>query len=152
MWTSEFLLTRARLSKHFFIDCTFYKPKAFEQTPIIAIREPLTEKFIPVAFGLVNSKKSHVYETFLHNFSKLLNSDKNFNKEEYSWTSDFENGLLEAIKKIFPGSRHLGSYFHYLKRLHGQGQYLGLTKKNLRNLCLKLKDQLKKLCFVSQKL
>ncbi len=42
---------------------------------------------------------------------------------------DFEQGLHNAIRSVFPGSKVVGCLFHIKKRLFNKGRELGLMKK-----------------------
>ena len=44
---------------------------------------------------------------------------------------DFEKASRRALKTIFPDSRILGYYFHYVKALWSKAKKEGLTKKNI---------------------
>jgi transposase-like protein len=44
-----------------------------------------------------------------------LENEKNLDLISYS--TDFKEGLLQALKEIFPNKRGVGCYFHYCKNL-----------------------------------
>ena len=58
MWSSEFMLSKAKSAEYLHVDFTFKLiPSLFKQLLIITAREFPTGEIIPVFFALCNTKK-----------------------------------------------------------------------------------------------
>jgi len=44
--------------------------------------------------------------------------------------SDFEEAIIQAFKKVFPGSQQKGCFFHFVQCILRKAKQLGLFKKN----------------------
>ena len=86
---------------------------------------------IPLMFIPMSNKSERLYTKVLNN---VVNKLKTFNIDLKSLTNqlmnDFEVGLRNSIKKIFPDSILDGFYFHYIKILWNHAKLNGLCKKN----------------------
>ncbi len=148
LWASEFQIGQGRHCKNFHIDCTFdLIPDKYIQLFIISTHHYLTNEFMPVAWFLINSKNARLYDLVLQNFKFLLSTDKKFDFNKISFTCDFEPGIINSIKNIFPSSKITGCLFHFKKRLFDKSRELGILKKITKESIKGLIKVLGKLCW-----
>ena len=112
---------------HWFIDSTFYTvPTEFYQLMNILIFNPNTNLYIPVAYALTSHKSFKLYLNLFLDIAKLLgNTD-----QDIKVTIDFEKGLRQALKVVFPKIQIIGCQFHFSQCLRRKAQKLGLLKEN----------------------
>jgi len=127
-------------SKEWFIDgCFSNLPKYCKQVIQITCLHP-SEKTIPGAWFILNSKKEDIYWRM---FSALKSSIliqlglDLVEKDNLTIMSNMEIGLQLAIEKSFPKARLQSCYFHYIKNLWDNSKRMGLkTKSNSKLLRL----------------
>lgn len=105
-------------SIHWYIDGTFLFPKDFAQLIFILYLHFESKKRYLGMFILTNNKK---YEGYLYIFNLVRNIITLENTKKIfveSFSTDFEEGLLNAISEIFPELRGVGCFFNYCKNIY----------------------------------
>jgi len=127
IWSSEFQLSRLRLTNHFFIDGTFgIVPTGYSQLVNIAIIDKSTEDVIPICWILTTSKDYQCYKYVLYHFRELVTRSNRIKWSLDYVTVDFEEGLMKAITDNFPETRIIGCLFHLKQALWRTANNLGI--------------------------
>ena len=113
IWFNDENIHRIRISKHWFIDSTFHRPKEFEQLLIIIYIDELSIEKIPGIFVLMNCKIQEIYENILMSICNIITQNNTLDFNVKTITSDSEDSLVNAIKFVFPKVNRVGCYFHY---------------------------------------
>ncbi len=66
----------------------------------------------------------------MQEFKGLITIEKSVKIQLESISTDFEKGLMNAIKALFPDVRVRGCLFHYVKAIRQAMGKFGLLKKN----------------------
>ena len=144
IWCSQWQLNRLFMAKHIYIDGTFsYVPGNYEQIlTIMGDDHPNTGYAIPLMYAVINSKDEQAYvklltdvKTILENYTVQHKSDLKkrsaiVNFSFASCTIDFEDGLINAVAKVFPNVDRV--YFYFLSNKHfkdGHGSQNYVRKK-----------------------
>ena len=69
-------------------------------------------KKIPGSYILLNNKNESGYLKTLSEFRRLITIENTEKLNLTSISTDFENGIINAIKLVFPEIRHVGCLFH----------------------------------------
>ncbi|CAF1528082.1 unnamed protein product [Adineta ricciae] len=80
---------------------------------------------VPVVFCLCESKCYETYRLIMQILKTAMNTLKLLWKPA-SWMSDYENGLVKAIKEELPNTKLIGCAFHYAQSIHRNIQAKGL--------------------------
>ncbi|CAF3867561.1 unnamed protein product [Rotaria sordida] len=114
-------------SSHIFMDGTFTVcPPYFDQVfTMYCIHH---DQAIPCIIALLPGRSAMIYQYI---FDLLDNEAKELGLSfgPDTITSDFEPGLIKAIKRQFHNSRHLGCYFHHTQSVYKKIQSLGLSSQ-----------------------
>ena len=92
-----------------------------------------TKKRYPGLFSLINNKTEAGY---LELFIITIEKTKSLALESY--TTDFEDGLMNSLSKIFPKARKIGCFFHYTRALRDKMKKLGLLVKEKNEYSIKI--------------
>ena len=139
IWCSDFFINRMKTTKHLYIDGTFITTKDFKQLIIIMFFDDSSKRKIPGSYILLNNKNESGYLKALSEFRRLITIENTEKLNLTSISTDFENGIINAIKLVFPEIRHVGCLFHYVQALYRNMKSLKLTNKNFDHKGL-LKD------------
>ena len=102
-------------NKRVFIDGTFkIVPKPFYQCLIVMVFDEQTDKFVPVFYILLTSKKEQIYRHALYLVKSTVGSKIN----PASVTCDFEKALHNAVRMEFPTSIINGCLFHWKQAIY----------------------------------
>jgi hypothetical protein len=97
-----------------FIDGTFKcVPKPFSQLLIVMVRDAALDHYIPVFYVLVQRKTQWTYWNALNEIIVSLGGKISVSQVH----CDFEKGLINAIREIFPEARVVGCLFHWKQAL-----------------------------------
>jgi hypothetical protein len=124
---SQFQLQLLAEAENWYIDGTFYAcPPGFYQLLNIMIYQ----KQIPICVChiLMSSKLEVEYFFALSNLITIIKL-LGFNPNPKVIMCDFEEGLRNALKMLFPKAEINGCYFHFVKNLWKKASDLGLRKK-----------------------
>ena len=131
-YISDFFINILRNINHIYVDGTFICPNNFAQMLIVLGYDPIVEKKYPLSFILINNKNQLGYECTLKNFKDIITLGNKSKINIISYTTDFENALINAMKKNFSSCRGIGCLFHYSQALMRNIKSLGLyIKKNI---------------------
>ena len=94
--------------------------------------DPIVEKKYPLSFILINNKNQLGYECVLKNFKDIITLGNKSKINIISYTTDFENALINAMKKNFSSCRGIRCLFHYSQALMRNIKSFGLYKKEYK--------------------
>ena len=97
-------------------------------TQLYAIRVPLGETSIPVAFAFLTDKTQSTYEEL---FTVLVNqcSNRNIRCDPNTAIMDFESASINAVQVVFGNGIHIqGCFYHLTQPTWRKVQELGLTE------------------------
>ena len=104
-------MIRLKDNKNFFIDGSFIRPLDYLQTIILLYYDEITKIFVPRIIILANNKLESNYTEILKFVSSSLLLT-NFNDKNITIICDYETGMINLIKKIFPKAIIVGCFFH----------------------------------------
>lgn len=123
LFATDNSLTRLFSAHDVFVDGTFYTcPRLFCQ--LFTLHVEAYGKVLPMAFSLLPDKSQHTYQRL---FRILKTRAQNLGLQ-FSPTvirSDYEQGIISAVRQEFPNSRMNGCLFHYGQALWRKVQALG---------------------------
>ena len=129
IWGNDENIERIRISKNFFIDCTFHTPPEFKQLMILMYKDILTSLNIPAIYILINGKYEIFYNHVLESVINLITQNREYELEVETVVTDSEKALINAVKKYFPNVRRIACYFHYKHNIIKNIRNYGLYKK-----------------------
>ena len=94
-----------------------------------ALCKTSSERILPVVWAFLGSKTENIYSKIFTNLSE--NSFEKFSvylMPELIIT-DYETGVIAAVKKVFVASTHWGCWFHFSKCIFGKYQDFGPQKR-----------------------
>ena len=89
-------ISRIRISKTLYIDCTFHHPIEYMELLILMYRDVLTNLNIPGIFILLNAKHEKFYEIVLHSIKNIITQNDNFELFGKIMVIDSEKALRNA--------------------------------------------------------
>ena len=117
IFISNYYIKKLINASHWYIDCTFVYPNDFNQLIVILYRDDILGKRFPGLYALINNKKEPGYLYLFKKIKNIISVEKSRTLNLMSYTVDYENALINALKKVFPESRTIGCYFHYCRDL-----------------------------------
>ena len=72
----------------------------------------------PGAFALINNKNEAGYLELFRSIYNIITLEKTKDLHLKSYTTDFEIGLINALKIIFPNVTSVGCFYHYTRALY----------------------------------
>ena len=130
IYASDFYIKKMSESPHFYIDGTFVYPSDFKQLIVILYYDLKFNKRFPGVFALINNKTEPGYIELFTSIYNIITIEKTEDIKLESYTTDFEDALMNALELIFPGKRKVGCYFHYARALRTKKKNLGMLKKD----------------------
>ena len=108
-----------------YVDGTFKTcPKLYAQ--VYTIHGLYHGWIIPLVYALLTDKTSATYYKFFNRVREAMAGLRLvFNPSKIM--SDFESGLIETVKLVFPSVNHLGCHFHFAQSIWRKVQDLGLV-------------------------
>ena len=115
-------------AEHLFLDGTFKScPAPFAQLYSIHIYSSTLNGTVPILYSLLPNKTKSCYVSLFNELrSATVKNDLILNPKYI--TTDYEQGAISAIKRVFPNSTIKGCNFHYNQCLFRKLQELGLQK------------------------
>ena len=107
----------------------------------------IIDKKIPCSFILMNNKSQKSYELVLKKLYNIITFEDSKALKLISITSDFEKGLINAIKTVFKKTRHVGCFFHYVKNVRLNMLKIGLLSDDVKNISVNLLNRLAQIPF-----
>ena len=138
IYVSDFYIKKLRFSPHFYIDGTFVFPYGFKQLIVILYYDLKTKKRYPGLFSLINNKTEAGYIELFQSIYNIITIEKTKSLALESYTTDFEDGLMNSLSKIFPKARKIGCFFHYTRALRDKMKKLGLLVKEKNEYSIKI--------------
>ena len=132
IWGNDENIERIRISKNFFIDCTFHTPPEFQQLMILMYKDILTSLNIPALYILINGKYEIFYNHILESVINLITQNREYELTVETIVTDSEKALINAVKKYFPNVRRIACFFHYKQNIIKNIRNYGLYKKELK--------------------
>ena len=123
---------------HLYIDATCVSTKDYYQLVIIMAYYTLIDLKIPCSYILMNNKNEKSYELVFKSLLNIITMDNSIDLKIISITTDFEKGILNAVKTVFKNIRHVGCMFHYIKNLRLNLLKIGLINNEISNLTKEL--------------
>ena len=129
IWANDENIGRIRISKNFFIDCTFHTPPEFKQLMILMYKDILTSLNIPAIYILINGKYEIFYNHVLESVINIITQNREYELVVETIVTDSEKALINAVKKYFPNVRRIACFFHYKQNIIKNIRNYGLYKK-----------------------
>ena len=94
--------------------------------------DEFTHLYIPAIYAVVNNKSEFTYKAI---FQYVLNNlvDIEFKNYKITITMDFEKGMINSIKNVFPNARLVGCHFHFMQSLIRNSKKLGFGKNKYKD-------------------
>lgn len=112
-------------NKQFFGDGTFKRaPKPFKQFFSIHVDLNSCKNYtniVPIIYALLPDKSEETYRRLFSFLKESLCVEISYFK------CDFETGLMNAVKSVFPNVELRGCYFHFNRAVWKKGKQVGLT-------------------------
>ena len=125
IFTTQANLAFLSQCKTLYVDGTFKTcPTLYAQ--LYSIQGLYAGYVIPLVYVLLPDKTSTTYYVMIGRIRDAVAKQKLILNPEVI-ISDFESGLLEAVRLQFPNAQHLGCHFHYGQALWRKFQELGLV-------------------------
>ena len=130
IWSSNQMISRARISNHLFIDGTFHHPINFAQLLIILFKDVLLSQYIPCFYILMSNKSEILYDLIFKSIIRILTQNNLYHVTFQTITTDTEIALINAVKSNFENTTRIGCWFHLKQNLLNQAKVCGLLNKN----------------------
>ena len=133
IWSSNQMISRARIANHLFIDGTFHHPIKFSQLLIILFKDVLLSQYIPCFYILMSNKSEILYDLIFKSILRILTQNNLYHVTYQTITTDTEIALINAVKINFENTTRIGYWFHLKQNLLNQAKICGLfNKKNTK--------------------
>ena len=126
IWSSNQMISRARISKHLFIDGTFHHPIKYAQLLIILFKDLLISQYIPCFYILMSNKTEILYDLIFKSIKRILTQNNQYQVAYQTITRDTEIALINAVKINFDNTTRIGCWFHLKQNLLNQAKICGL--------------------------
>ena len=104
IWSTESIISRARVANHLFIDATFHHPKDYEELIIIIFKDIIIHEYLPGFYILVSSKSEQMYDIVFRSIYRILSQNNMYCLNIKTITTDTELALINAINSNFKES------------------------------------------------
>lgn len=125
IFVSDDNLTRLAECKTLYMDGTFKTcPGVYAQ--FFSFHGLVNEHVVPLVYVLLSDKTAATYYRL---FGTIRDAVFKLGAvlDPKVILSDFESGLIEAVRSQFPGAKHAGCHFHYTQAVWRKVQHLGLV-------------------------
>lgn len=109
---SNYFIRKLRYSIHYYIDGIFVRPKGFVQLIVILYYENKTQKRYLSEFALINNKTEQGYKELFKSLFNYISIENTKPLSLKSYTTDFEAGLINALKSALPNANPIGCFYH----------------------------------------
>ena len=148
IYISSYFIRKLRAAEHFYIDGTFVFPNGFKQLLVILYKDNNKNKRFPGAFALINNKKEAGYLELFRSIYNIITLENTKELNLKSYTTDFEIGLINALKIIFPKAEAIGCFYHYTRALAEKLKNMNLFSKKNKLVSRNLLKDLYKLPYI----
>ena len=111
IFVSDYFIKKLYKSEHFYIDGTFIYPSDFKQMIVILYFDNEKRKRFPGLFALMNNKKEEGYFYLFTRIKNILTIESSKELSLKSYSVDFEIGLINSLKRVFPNVKIIGCFF-----------------------------------------
>ena len=112
IWTINQIISRLRISNHWFVDATFHHPIGYVQLLIIIFKDIITSEFYPSFYNLMSNKMEIIYDMIFKSIKNILSQNNIYNLTIETITTDTEFVLINSIHTNFPETQRIGCWFH----------------------------------------
>ena len=84
---------------------------------VILYKELNTKKRYPGCLGLINNKTETGYIEFCKSFHNIITIENSKDIKLRSYTTDFEQALINALNNVDPYSISVGCFYHYTRNI-----------------------------------
>ena len=134
IWTTNQIISRMRISKHWFVDATFHHPIEYAQLLIIIFKDIVTSEYLPGFYILMSNKTEILYDMIFKSIKNILSQNDIYELKIDTITTDTELALINAIHINFPNTQRIGCWFHLKQDLIREAKILGLMNKKNKNI------------------
>ena len=128
------MISRARVSKHFFIDATFHHPEDFAEMMIIIFKDIVINEYLPSFYILLSNKTEMLYDIVFKSIIRILTQNNIYNLALETITTDSESALINAINANFKNVQRIGCWFHLKNDLIRNAKIMGLLNKKNKKI------------------
>ncbi|XP_064482479.1 uncharacterized protein LOC135395168 [Ornithodoros turicata] len=108
-----------------FLDGTFFVvPRVFDQ--LLTVHLSVGGRFLPCAYILLPGRSTAIYSCALSLLKDACISAGYASPTPTLFFTDFEQGLIQALRTVFPSAVHRGCHFHFTQRVWAAVQRLSL--------------------------
>ncbi|CAF4169822.1 unnamed protein product, partial [Rotaria sordida] len=125
IYSSNLQLNLLSKSKRVGSDGTFETAAQISQQNYIIMSEFEEIHTVPLVYCLCEKKNYETYKLIIQILRTAVD-DLQLNFEPMFWMSDYESGLIKAIKQELPNTKLLGCTFHYNQAIYRNIQLKGL--------------------------
>ena len=128
------MISRARISNHLFVDCTFHHPINFGQLLIILFKDAIISQYNPYFYILMSNKSEILYDLVFKSILRILTQNNLYKISYQTITTDTEAALINAINANFNESQRIGCWFHLKQDLIRNARTMGLLNKRNKDI------------------
>ena len=128
------MISRARVSNHYFVDATFHNPKDFSELMIIIFKDIIIHEYLPGFYILLSNKSEVLYDLAFKSVKRILTQNGLYQLNIKTITTDTEVALINAINANFNEVQRIGCWFHLKQDLVRNARTMGLLSKNDKNV------------------
>ena len=129
IWTSNSIISRARMTGHLFIAATFNHPDNYSQLLIIIFKDLIISLYLAAFIFWRLNKTEILYNLIFSSVKRILTQNNIYNLIIETIKTDSE--LINAINNNFPNSQRIGCWFNLKQDLLREAKTLGLLNKKI---------------------
>ena len=134
IWSSNSMISRARVSNHYFVDATFHHPKDFSELMIIIFKDIIIHEYIPCFYILLSNKSEMLYDLAFKSVKRIITQNGLHQINIQTITTDSEASLINAINANFNETQRIGCWFHLKQDLIRNARIMGLLNKRNKDI------------------
>ena len=134
IWSSNSMISRARVSNHYFVDATFHHPKDFSELMIIIFKDIIIHEYIPCFYILLSNKSEMLYDLAFKSVKRIITQNGLYQINIQTITTDSEASLINAINANFNETQRIGCWFHLKQDLIRNARIMGLLNKRNKDI------------------
>ena len=126
------MISRARVSNHYFVEATFHHPKDFSELMIIIFKDIINHDYLPGFYILLSNKTEMLYDLAFKSLRRILTQNDLYKLNIQTITTDTEVALINAINSNFNEAQRIGCWFHLKQDLIRNARTMGLLNKEIK--------------------
>ena len=111
------MISRARVSNHYFIDATFHHREDFSELMIIIFEDIINHDYLPGFYILLSNKTEMLYDLAFKSLRRILTQNDLYKLNIQTIITDTEVALINAINSNFNEVQRIGCWFHLKENL-----------------------------------